>query len=70
MEFIMRKIGFEISNQDVDEQNETGDAELTQLESSENWTNGLGAFFLEASCGFCTIYGLFAAIRDFVRSLF
>ena len=69
MEFIMRKIGFEISNQDVDEQNETGAVELAQLESSENWTDGLGEFFFEASIKFCTIYGMFAAVRDFVRSL-
>jgi hypothetical protein len=69
MEFKMRKIGFEISNEDANEQNETGAAEVAQFQSQDRWTNGLGEFFFEASIKFCTIYGMFAAIRDFVRSL-
>ena len=65
----MNRIGFMVSDQDSEEQEDQGYAESQQVNEEESWTDGLGDFFFRNLVGFFLVYGMFAAVRDLVESL-
>ena len=65
----MNRIGFMVSDQDSEEQEDQGYAESLGVHEEESWTDGLGDFLFQSVVRFCMVYGLFAAVRDLVRSL-
>ena len=64
------KVGFDVSDQESEHPEEQGYAEPQLASAEEHWTDDLGDFFFRNLVGFCMIYGLFAAIRDLIRSVF
>ena len=64
------KVGFDVSDQETDSQEEQGYADTQTAPDEEHWSDDLGDFFFRNLVGFCMIYGFYAAIRDLIRSVF
>ena len=65
----MNRFGFMVSDQEEDEQQELGYAESQPVQAEEHWTDGMGDFLFTSCVRFCMVYGLYAAVRDLIRSL-
>ena len=64
------KVGFDVSDQEEDQQQELGYAESQPVQAEEHWSDDLGDFFFRNLMGFCMVYGFYTAIRDLIRSVF
>jgi hypothetical protein len=61
----MNKIGFDVSEQEEDvQQEELGYVESQPVLAEEHWTDDLGDFFFQSAVRFCMVYGAFSALRD------
>ena len=64
------KVGFDVSDQETEQNDEQGYADTQTAPDEEHWFDDLGDFIFRNLVGFCMIYGIFAAIRDLIRCIF
>ena len=63
----MNRIGFDVSDEIHSEDIDVGHAEGVD---AAHWSDGLGEYIFESWIKFCIVYGMFAAIRDLLKSVF